>query len=319
MRFAVVTRFGLLAAPVLGCTGGGFRSVRARRRRAVDDERHRHRRTHGRPCRGSPRAEASMRALRPRPLHPRRHGTRFARLAPPSTFPRREPARTSRGADPGPQRLEPRSPRRRPRSSLVDVGAVSLDVSRDAEDPPRPPASSRTLTDVVTGVVYARAAEAALFPSASPVPGAREWGSRHRTLRGSGPSAPADPADIHVTGEDTGEWVDAGGRRAGRRIAWSPDATDDSLYVDVQPAAKSAAPWTIPSAPAMRPQGRRLPASLIDECGNTRRAPDAPRTDRRAGPRGWRGALRLLPIGGLPAALGARAASDPQKRCVSRV
>jgi hypothetical protein len=144
----------------------------------------------------------------------------------------------------------------------VDVGAVSLEVSgRETRLVPR---QLPDVTDVVTGVVYARAADATLFPSAS----------RYLVHVAGGPdvdpfevwaTAPADPADVHIAGEDpaNGLVVATGGPVD---ITWTPDMTSDSLYVDVQPAAiRCALDNGQHSADA--PGKAALPASLVDEAG----------------------------------------------------
>ncbi len=78
-------------------------------------------------------------------------------------------------------------------------------------------------------------------------------------------AAPADPADVHIGGEEaaTGLVVAAG---APIEIAWTADATDDSLYVDVQPAAVRC---TLDSGqrPADSAAHGTVPASWIDEAG----------------------------------------------------
>ncbi len=256
MRFAVVTSLAF-AAPVLGCTGavsdpsvpGDAEPLTTSAivivERTVDPA-------------GGPRAEASA---------------RFVRVSAPAST--RDALRTI-GATvdlPAPGTCESLAAltgatatgavaTAAPSVELVDVGAVSLDVTgRETRLVPR---QLPDVTDVVTGVVYARAAEAALFPSAS----------RYLVRVSGGPdiepfevwaNAPADPADIHVTGEDTanGLTLAAG---APVDIAWSPDATDDSLYVDVQPAAvRCALDNSQRSGDA--PARTTLPASLIDDAG----------------------------------------------------
>src|SRR6185437_1757380 len=81
---------------------------------------------------------------------------------------------------------------------------------------------------------YARAAEPALLPS----------GARYVLHVSGGPevepfevtaTAPADPSDVHFGGEDaSGVPVTA---TTPVDVAWTPGAADDTIYVDVQPAA----------------------------------------------------------------------------------
>jgi hypothetical protein len=149
-----------------------------------------------------------------------------------------------------------------PSVELVDVGAVSLEVSgRETRLVPR---QLPDVTDVVTGVVYARAADPALFPSTS----------RYLVHVAGGPdiepfevtaTAPADPSDVHVTGEDaaSGLVLPVG---APVDIAWTADTTDDALYVDVQPAAVRCV-LDGGQHTADAPARANLPASLIDEAG----------------------------------------------------
>lgn len=145
---------------------------------------------------------------------------------------------------------------------LVDVGAVSLEVAgRETHLVPR---QLPDVTDVVSGVVYARAADATLFPPAA----------RYLVHVSGGPevepfevtaAAPADPADVHIGGEDaaSGLVVAAG---APVEIAWAPDTTDDSLYVDVQPAAVRCALEGAQHSTETLARAT-VPASLVDEAG----------------------------------------------------
>lgn len=119
------------------------------------------------------------------------------------------------------------------------------------------------MTDVVTGVVYARAADPTLFPPAS----------RYVIHVSGGPDvdpfdvsavAPADPADVHIAGEDpTGVGIAAG---TPIDLSWTPDATDDALFVDVQPAAVRC---TIDGGQRSgeAPGRASVPASVLDEAG----------------------------------------------------
>jgi len=148
-----------------------------------------------------------------------------------------------------------------PQVELVDVGAVSLEVSgRETHLIPR---QLPDVTDVVTGVVYARAAEAALFPAASRYVVHVNGGPEVNPFEVSA-TAPADPADVRIAGEDpTGLTVPAG---TPVEVDWTPGASDDSLFVDMQPAAVRC---TLDSGQHSTPPPARatLPASLVDEAG----------------------------------------------------
>jgi hypothetical protein len=148
-----------------------------------------------------------------------------------------------------------------PRVELVDVGAVSLEVSgRETHLVPR---QLPDVTDVVTGVVYARGAEAALFPAASRYVVHVNGGPEVDPFEVSA-TAPADPADVRIAGEDpTGLTVPAG---TPVEVDWAPGASDDSLFVDMQPAAVRC---TLDSGQHSTPPLARatLPASLVDEAG----------------------------------------------------
>jgi hypothetical protein len=149
-----------------------------------------------------------------------------------------------------------------PSVELVDVGAVSLEVN--GLETHLVPRQLPDVTDVVSGVVYARAADPALFSS----------GTRYLVHVSGGldvdpfdvsAAAPADPADVHIAGEDsaTGLVVSAG---APIEIAWTADATDDSLYVDIQPAAVRCM-LDSGQRPADGAAHGTVPASWIDEAG----------------------------------------------------
>jgi hypothetical protein len=148
-----------------------------------------------------------------------------------------------------------------PTVELVDVGPVSLEVSgRETRLVPR---QLPDVTDVVTGVVYARATDPTLFPAAS----------RYVVHVSGGPDvepfdvsavAPADPANVHIAGEDpTGVGVAAG---TPIDLSWTTDGTDDALFVDVQPAAVRC---TLDGGQhsSEAPGRATVPASLIDEAG----------------------------------------------------
>lgn len=113
---------------------------------------------------------------------------------------------------------------------LVDVGAVSLEAG--GAETHLLPRQLPDVTDVVTGVVYARAAEPALLPAATRytihVAGGTDLGAFDVTAQ-----APGDPSAVRIAGENplgsivtTGSSVD---------LTWAPDVSDDIVYVDIRP------------------------------------------------------------------------------------
>jgi hypothetical protein len=114
---------------------------------------------------------------------------------------------------------------------LVDVGEVSLSaggletrlVARQLPD----------VTDVVSGVVYARAADPSLLPASARytlrIAGGQVFGPMQIMA-----TAPADPADIQIAGENAGLVLVVS---PSVDLSWPADAADDAVYVDVQPAS----------------------------------------------------------------------------------
>jgi hypothetical protein len=117
---------------------------------------------------------------------------------------------------------------------LVDVGSVSIEA--DGVDTHLGARQLPDVTDVVSGVVYARTADPTVFP-----PSTRYVVHVGHTAGPPGlapfdveGSAPADPNDVHVAGEPP-----AGGVLSvtgAVDVSWAPDASGDTVYVDVQPA-----------------------------------------------------------------------------------
>lgn len=144
---------------------------------------------------------------------------------------------------------------------LLDVGSVSLDSAGGAETR-LVPRQLPDVTDVVSGVVYARAADSAFLPASA----------RYVLHVGGRPDlagfditalAPDDPADVRLAGEDargnliaTASTVD---------VTWKPDGSGDVIYVDVQPAAVRCVPGdgTIDGAAVHG----SFPASLLNDSG----------------------------------------------------
>ena len=144
---------------------------------------------------------------------------------------------------------------------LVDVGAVSLETSgRETHLVPR---QLPDVTDVVSGVVYARTADPALLPASARYL-VRVSGSADVDAFEVAATAPADPADVHIAGEDaTGVSVPAG---APIDVAWTPGAADDSLYIEVQPAGFRCTLEDTAGGPGESAHAS-VPASLVDEAG----------------------------------------------------
>jgi hypothetical protein len=120
---------------------------------------------------------------------------------------------------------------------LADVGAVSIDtgdaLSRLA------PRQVPDVTDVVSGVVYARAADPSLFPAAVPYAVHITGGPDFDAIDASA-TAPADPTDVRLVGEDGHGGAELAGG-APIEFDWPATASfgADVLYVDVRPVAGS--------------------------------------------------------------------------------
>ena len=145
---------------------------------------------------------------------------------------------------------------------LADVGSISLEASqRETRLIPR---QLPDVTDVVSGVVYARAVDPVLLPAATAYLVHVSGGSEVEPFDMPA-AAPADPTDVRIVGEDaTGRLTVASG--ASVELAWSPDGTDDSLYVEVQPAGFRCVLGDGANPPADH-AGTTVPASLFDDSG----------------------------------------------------
>jgi hypothetical protein len=114
---------------------------------------------------------------------------------------------------------------------LVDVGTVSLES--DSVETRLTARQVPDVTDVVSGIVYARSGEPATFP-----PSTRYLlhvgGQAALAPFVLAATAPADPNDVHFTGEST----PAGSLVIGATVdaSWTPDGTSDAIFVDLQPA-----------------------------------------------------------------------------------
>jgi hypothetical protein len=114
---------------------------------------------------------------------------------------------------------------------LVDVGEISLEVS--GVETRLPARQLPDVTDVVSGVVYARATDPSLLPASESyvfhVGGSRGLPAVDVTAR-----APGDPSDVQIAGEDTHGMLVASGSTID--LVWAGDQADDTLYVDVRPS-----------------------------------------------------------------------------------
>jgi hypothetical protein len=117
-----------------------------------------------------------------------------------------------------------------PAIELLDVGMVSLEAG--GMQTRLLPRQLPDVTDVVSGVVYARATEPSLLPAATPyvvhVSGAADLTPVDLTA-----TAPSDPSEVRIAGEDAGGVVVASGPWV--TFSWTPEAADGLLYVDVRP------------------------------------------------------------------------------------
>jgi hypothetical protein len=137
---------------------------------------------------------------------------------------------------------------------LVDVGAVSLETN--GVETRLMPRQLPDVTDVVTGLVYARASEPSLLPAAA------KYVLHVAGGVGVAPfdavaTAPEDPASIRLAGEDerTGVVVSA----PAVELTWTEDGADDVVYVDVRPSGVRC---------VFGDGGRSsLPAALLEDAG----------------------------------------------------
>jgi hypothetical protein len=114
---------------------------------------------------------------------------------------------------------------------LVDVGGVTIEVG--GVETRMSPRQLPDVTDVVSGVVYARGADPALLPDSA------RYQVRVAGNAGFEPfmvsaTAAGDPAEVRVAGEDEAGTVIATG--ANLEVSWPATGSDDVVYVDVRPA-----------------------------------------------------------------------------------
>jgi hypothetical protein len=146
---------------------------------------------------------------------------------------------------------------------LSDMGSVTLEVVGGARTR-LVPRQLPDVTDVVTGVVYARAIDAALLPA----------DSLYAVHVGGTPSAggfdiaavaPSDPSDVQVAGENpTGKVIVQG---MAVDIAWASDGSNDVVYADVQPAGVRCVLVGSPGASGGALVHGSISTSLLDDTG----------------------------------------------------
>jgi hypothetical protein len=163
---------------------------------------------------------------------------------------------------------------RAPLVELVDVGPVSLEVNGGFTR--LAPRQLPDVTDVVSGVVYARATDPALLPAST----------RYVVHIGRpGPEAfdvqalaPADPGNVRIAGDDGHGTVVAMTRPI--EFAWASDTSEgtsaatpqrgqyqaDVVYVDIQPAGVRCVLGDATSGGAELVRAS-LPAALLDDSG----------------------------------------------------
>lgn len=115
---------------------------------------------------------------------------------------------------------------------LLDVGGITLQA--DGVETRLAARQLPDVTDVVSGVVYARATEPSLLPAST------SYVIRVAGGQGLEPVvltavAPGDPGDVHIAGEDVPGTLVATGATVDLSWPAATDLADDVVYVDVRP------------------------------------------------------------------------------------
>ena len=148
---------------------------------------------------------------------------------------------------------------------LADVGAVSLEAN--GHETHLIPRQLPDVTDVVSGVVYARGRPAALFP-AEPRYLVHVAGGADVDPFDVSASAPADPSDVRIAGEDGTAGVVAGATSPIDVSRGRPTPRTTLLYVDVQPAGFRCALVRGRDRADERRARDRARRSCVDEAGS---------------------------------------------------
>jgi hypothetical protein len=115
---------------------------------------------------------------------------------------------------------------------LLDVGGITLEA--DGVETRLAARQLPDVTDVVSGVVYARATDPSLLPASASyvihVAGGEGLEPFELTA-----AAPGDPGDVHVVGEDVPGTLVATGTTIDLSWPSAADLADDVVYVDVRP------------------------------------------------------------------------------------
>jgi hypothetical protein len=115
---------------------------------------------------------------------------------------------------------------------LVDVGGVTVEAA--GVETKLSPRQLPDVTDIVRGVVYSRATDPALLPAGARyvvrVAGQAAGGLDAFEVSAS---APGDPGEVRIGGEDETGTVGASGPTL--ELSWTRGGGDDVVYLDVQP------------------------------------------------------------------------------------
>jgi len=115
---------------------------------------------------------------------------------------------------------------------LLDVGGITLEA--DGVETRLAARQLPDVTDVVSGVVYARATDPSLLPTSTRyvIHVAGGQGLEPFVLTAA---APGDPGDVHVAGEDVPGTLVASGATVDLSWPVATELADDVVYVDVRP------------------------------------------------------------------------------------
>lgn len=121
-------------------------------------------------------------------------------------------------------------PAQLPLVELVDVGGVTLEAG--GVETRMSPRQLPDVTDVVSGVVYARGTDPALLPDSTRYV-VRVTGTPGFEPFAVSALAAGDPAEIRIAGEDDSGTLLATG--AALDVSWPETGSDDVIYLDIRP------------------------------------------------------------------------------------